>query len=290
MNIPEDILTPAERAELRLRKLYSDSGYRRYRMARFEPYDFYAAHRSFIGGRILTFADTDGRLMALKPDVTLSIIKNYRGGEERFSYTEKVYRDTGSSGEFREISETGVERIGKIDAAAELEVIGLARESLEIISSEHILDIAHVGYISGLLSATEAGAREKLTELLRAKNAPGIRALGLEGEAAKVWETLAGLYGPVEEHAGLLSEMALNAEMKRAAGELINAGTGANVDFSIITDMNYYNGIVFKGFVPGAASAVISGGRYDKLVKALGRRGGAIGFAVYLDSIIGETV
>ena len=102
MNIPEDILTLAERAELRLRKLYSDSGYRRYRMARFEPYDFYAAHRSFIGGRILTFADTDGRLMALKPDVTLSIIKNYRGGEERLSYTEKVYRDTGSSGEFRE--------------------------------------------------------------------------------------------------------------------------------------------------------------------------------------------
>jgi len=290
MNIPEDILTLAERAELKLRKLYSDRGYRRYRMARFEPYDFYAAHRSFIGGRILTFADTDGRLMALKPDVTLSIIKNYRGGEERLSYTEKVYRDTGSSGEFREISETGVERIGKIDAADELEVIGLARESLEIISSEHILDIAHVGYISGLLSATEAGAREKLTELLRAKNAPGIRALGLEGEAAKVWETLADMYGPVEENADLLRNMALNAEMKRAAGELINAGTGANVDFSIITDMNYYNGIVFKGFVPGAASAVISGGRYDKLVKSLGRRGGAIGFAVYLDSIIGETV
>ncbi|MBQ3952340.1 MAG: ATP phosphoribosyltransferase regulatory subunit, partial [Oscillospiraceae bacterium] len=128
MNIPEDILTLAERAELRLRKLYSDSGYRRYRMARFEPYDFYAAHRSFIGGRILTFADTDGRLMALKPDVTLSIIKNYRGGEERLSYTEKVYRDTGSSGEFREISETGIERIGKIGADDELEVIGLAKQ------------------------------------------------------------------------------------------------------------------------------------------------------------------
>ncbi|MBQ2330591.1 MAG: ATP phosphoribosyltransferase regulatory subunit [Oscillospiraceae bacterium] len=290
MNIPEDILTPAERAELRLRKLYSDRGYHRYRMARFEPYDFYAAHRSFIGGRILTFADTDGRLMALKPDVTLSIIKNYRGGEERLSYTEKVYRDTGSSGEFREISETGIERIGKIGADDELEVIGLAKQSLEIISAEHILDVAHVGYISGLLAATEAGAREKLTELLRAKNAPGIRALGLEGEAAKVWETLAGMYGPVEDNAEQLINMALNAEMKKAAEELILAGTGANVDFSIISDMNYYNGLVFKGFVPGSATAVISGGRYDKLVKALGRRGGAIGFAVYLDSINGETV
>ncbi len=93
------------------------------------------------------------------------------------------------------------------------------------------------------------------------------------------------MYGPVEDNAEQLINMALNAEMKKAAEELILAGAGANADFSIISDMNYYNGLVFKGFVPGSATAVISGGRYDKLVKALGRRGGAIGFAVYLDSI-----
>ena len=55
------------------------------------------------------------------------------------------------------------------------------------------------------------------------------------------------------------------------------------IDFSVVNDMNYYNGVVFKGFVNGIPTGILSGGQYDKLLQKMGRKSGAVGFAVYLD-------
>lgn len=57
------------------------------------------------------------------------------------------------------------------------------------------------------------------------------------------------------------------------------------IDFSILNDTNYYNGIIFKGFIDGIPQSVLSGGRYDSLLSRLGRKQGAVGFAVYLDGL-----
>lgn len=61
--------------------------------------------------------------------------------------------------------------------------------------------------------------------------------------------------------------------------------TRINLDFSVVNDMGYYNGLIFSGFVDGIASSVLSGGRYDLLMRRMGRRSQAIGFAVYLDQL-----
>ena len=77
MNLEIQSLRRAEAATLRLRGLYESYGYRKYRMGRFEEYSLYVANKSFLlGENVPTFTDLDGRLMALKPDVTLSIAKN----------------------------------------------------------------------------------------------------------------------------------------------------------------------------------------------------------------------
>ena len=55
------------------------------------------------------------------------------------------------------------------------------------------------------------------------------------------------------------------------------------IDFSVVNDMNYYNGIVFKGFLGGICDGVLAGGQYDKLMQKMGRKSGAVGFALYLD-------
>ena len=57
------------------------------------------------------------------------------------------------------------------------------------------------------------------------------------------------------------------------------------LDFSIVNDMRYYNGVIFRGYLPGLASGVLAGGRYDHLLRRMGKTGGAIGFAVYLDQL-----
>ena len=72
-------------------------------------------------GHIITFTDVDGALKALKPDITLSIMKNNNGSSEKVYYNENVYRDMG--GTFKEILQVGVESVGQLDPYAEAEVI-----------------------------------------------------------------------------------------------------------------------------------------------------------------------
>ena len=149
------ILKSDERAVFDLLDLYSRYGYSRFKSGKFEEYEFYARNRDFIGqDAILTFTDSFGRLMALKPDVTLSIAKNSSdepGVVNRFSYNDYVYRRSREDRTFREINQTGIECIGDIGSYDICEVILLAVKSLETISSDYVLDISHMGIVRGLI-------------------------------------------------------------------------------------------------------------------------------------------
>ena len=115
--------------EEQLNQLYEGYGYRKFRMSKFEDYDLYAQNKDFLKrGHIITFTDIDGSLKALKPDITLSIIKNNSGDSEKVYYNENVYREMG--GAFKEILQVGVESVGQIDPYAEAEVLALAAKSL----------------------------------------------------------------------------------------------------------------------------------------------------------------
>ena len=79
MNVNDKTLKAGEIAIYKLRELYESFGYSQYKMSKFEEYDLYVRNKSFlVSDHIITFTDTDGKLMALKPDVTLSIVKNSR--------------------------------------------------------------------------------------------------------------------------------------------------------------------------------------------------------------------
>ena len=77
MQYDQNVLTRTEKRIFALRTLYSRAGYRSYRMRKFEDYDLYSRNKDFLlSDRVITFTDTNGKLKALKPDVTLSIVKN----------------------------------------------------------------------------------------------------------------------------------------------------------------------------------------------------------------------
>ena len=89
-------LKSEEKAIFALRSLYQKYGYMPYKMSKFEEYDLYLKNKDFlVSDNIITFTDTDGKLMALKPDVTLSIIKNMKeknDSVQKVYYNENVYR------------------------------------------------------------------------------------------------------------------------------------------------------------------------------------------------------
>ena len=83
MKPEERLLKKDERVSSSLRALFQQHGYRKFKMSKFEEYDFYAENRSFLHSEaILTFTGLDGKLLALKPDVTLSIVKNTKGSRD----------------------------------------------------------------------------------------------------------------------------------------------------------------------------------------------------------------
>lgn len=299
MSLTDLSLKYEERVIFQLRRLYQQYGYTQYRMSKFEEYELYARNKSFlVSEHILTFTDTDGKLLALKPDVTLSIIKNSqnRGSVQKVYYNENVYRTAPSFHGYREIMQAGLECIGDLDECAVCEVVELAARSLETIDPNYLLDLSHMGMVSGLLDAMEWVDRQQILALIAEKNIPGVQALcadaGIQPRYITLLCRLMELYGSPAQVLPELEDMAINPQMKyaldtlgRVCAALTPYQNNLRLDFSIVNDMNYYNGIIFRGYLPGLASGVLAGGQYDNLLHRMGKTGHAIGFAVYMDHL-----
>lgn len=298
--INEKLLRSSEVAELSLRSLYSRHGYLPFKMSKFEEYDLYARNKDFlVSDNIITFTDTDGRLLALKPDVTLSIIKNGRdrATTEKLYYNEHVYRVSRGTRSFREITQVGVECIGEVGKREITEIILLAKASLDEISPDNILEISELDIVSGVLDALSVAdnTRERIYEYLGQKNIQAIeRLVGAEAiEGGEIIARLAGISGAPSEVVPALDAFRLNDSLDKTVSGfcdillgLVSLGTErVTVDFSLLGDMRYYNGIAIKGFVNGLPSGILSGGQYDGLMKKMKRGARAIGFAVYLDEL-----
>ncbi len=301
MNPAIDALTSEERTLLKLRALYRQYGYAQFRMRKFEEYDLYAGNKDFlVSENVLTFTDLNGKLMALKPDVTLSIVRaspDRTDSVRKVFYNENVYRTAGSTRAFREIPQTGLECIGPIDDYCILEVLLLAAESLRRISDRCVLEISQLDILAALTEGlgVPEETRRKLLKCIGAKNLHELRALcreaGADEEKAETLRKLAAAGGRPEEVLDILRALPCPPAAVRQL-EAIARGFRASgleemlrMDFSVVNDMQYYNGIVFRGFVYGVPVSVLSGGQYDRLMRKMGRSAGAIGFAVYLDEL-----
>lgn len=303
MKLDHTVLKNDEKAVFGLRNLYEAYGFSQYKMSKFEEYDLYVRNKDFlISDSVITFTDTNGRLMALKPDVTLSIIKNTADSKntvQKVYYNENVYRVSKGTHSFKEIMQVGLESIGDIDDYAVFEVLMLAAHSLKSISEDCVLDISHLGIVSAMLSQLNISdkAGKEILKCIGEHNAHGIAAICSENEAdidkTEELKEIAGLYGEPSKVINALEGISCFdiaeplSQLKRIIALLSDDECFNNIriDFSVVNDMSYYNGIVFKGFINGIPTGILSGGQYDKLMQKMGRKSGAIGFAVYLDML-----
>ena len=299
MKIQNSILTNEEKIIFTLRGLYDRFGYSLYKMSKFEPYDLYVRNKDFlISDHVITFTDVNGKLMALKPDVTLSIIKNSKdepGKVDKLYYNENVYRVAGAGRNYREIMQVGLECIGDIDGACVGEVVTLAMQSLASVSADFVLDLSHPGIVTAVAEGLDDAVKNAIFKCIGEKNRHELARICKEADVADaVAQTLDGLigcYGAPEAVLARLGEMSLPEGAGAAVKELEELVAGLEnkenlrIDLSSVSNTKYYNGITFKGFINGVPESVLSGGRYDKLLARMGRTSGAIGFAVYLDAL-----
>lgn len=304
MNITDSILRREERAIFDLRNLYEQYGYKKYKMSKFEEYDLYLENKSFLPSQqVITFTDLSGKLMALKPDVTLSIAKNAPSEPhelEKLYYNENVYRTPHGSNEYREIMQVGLECLGEIDLYTEAEVVLLAAKSLTMLSDESQMVISDMGFVSGLLESCNLSRsiEEKILKCIGHKNSHEIVRLGqtsnIPADLIDALAALTSLYGDFSETLERAQSLVRNEKMCVSLEQLHELAdilltepesSRMKLDFCVINDLSYYNGLIFQGFIGGVPTAILSGGRYDNLMEKLGKRTQAIGFAVYADQL-----
>lgn len=295
------ILRNEEKAIYALRSLYGRYGYKPFKMSKFEEYEFYIQNKDFlVSDRIIAFNDTNGKLLALKPDVTLSIVKSGEdidGYKQKVCYNENVYRVSENTHQFKEIMQTGVECIGKIGLYDIYEMTVMAAESLELISNDFVLEISHLGLISSLLDnvCKNASFKQQAIKYISDKNSHDLSRVCDENSVDESLKSIllnfVSIYGErnsvlqkLEALAQFVDANYIN-ELKTLSAMLdnLNCSDKIKFDFSVVSNMNYYNGIVFKGYISGISQSVLSGGQYDNLLHKMGRSSGAVGFAIYLD-------
>ena len=302
MKINDSVLSFSEKLTFMLRELYSAHGYQPYRMSKFEDYDLYSRNKDFlISDQVLTFTDIGGKLKALKPDVTLSIIKNHTDGEtKKLYYNENVYRVSKGAEGYKEIMQAGVECIGEVDGALVGESLMLAAQSLALVSEHFVLDVSSLDILGAALEkiTDSRSMQEALVHCVSEKNAHGIISLceenGIDTLCASELLSLLTMCGAPERILPKLKELCGTLGCTEAYDELSEALSvfvdsellrKIQIDFSVVSDRGYYNGVIFKGFVSGIPDSVLSGGRYDKLLQRMKRKSRAVGFAVYLDML-----
>lgn len=305
MELKLETLRKSEQITYLLRSIYEQYGYRKFRMGKFEEYDFYTENRDFLSdGQIITFTDLSGRLMALKPDVTMSIVKNTRATvrmPEKLYYTESVYRMSHEVREYKEIFQIGLEYIGEVTPYTNIEIVNLALKSLACIEQTYVLDVSHMGFITGLFDSISASAEAKkaLLHCIESKNTHGLNRLieqyDIEEIQGKRLLSLACISGNLGESLKDADKLAVNDTMREALDELQSLydvfkqsgdANALRLDFSITSDSKYYNGLMFRGYVRSVPRAVLSGGRYDRLLMRMRKPElQAIGFAIYFDEV-----
>lgn len=302
-------MRPDEQICLQLRRLYETRGFRRVRPGKFEEHALYIQNKNFLQSEhMISFMDMDGKLLALKPDVTLSVVKNIPNKSlptfQKLYYIDEVYRASVENREYRAHSQIGVELVGPSDVFADIEIVDLALLSLQSIGENYVLDISHQRFVSGLMAqiGIPYSAEQQVFSAIHSKSNHEMHhilaELQISAEDQARLLALCEIHGEIAAVLPQVEKLIVGEEMRTAYQELQTIATtlGNNgfrerlrLDFSVVNDLDYYNGLIFRGYVEGISRSILTGGRYDNLLHKMGKQSGAAGFAISVDELSSYT-
>ena len=243
----------------------------------------------------------NGNLKSLRPDVTLSIVKKILKDNDKETqkiyYIEDIYKIV--SNEYEEIPQVGVEIIGKLNNYSNLEIISMAIESLKSINKNYILEISNIDFISAIFDEInlEENLKIEILNNIYLKNKHDLEKLlnkNVDCKYKKYILSFIELSGNYKDILKKLKSLIINKKMQKSyeelkslsfVFELYNNFDKILLDFSIESQLGYYNGIIFKGYIKESNDIILSGGRYDKLLNKFNSNKNAIGFAIYMDKL-----
>jgi len=291
---------------LNIRKMYDSYGYKKISLPSFEEYDLYNENKDFIDRNVLTVMSPNGKLLALRPDITLSVAKKISKEQSlkysKIYYQENTYNLTKYVG-YEEDEQLGIELIGKESTFLDFEIINLAVKSLDIINKKSMIVLSHAGFISSIFQNfdLEYEIKEQILDCINRKNSHDIQKILKRNEhisenVKKLIYKIPELSGNLENVEKKLLKYDINDNTKKILSELKQLNSllmkfykksKIIFDFSVVKNLNYYNGIILQGYIENFPNVILTGGRYDKLFEKFGVDTGAVGFAILTDGLKG---
>lgn len=302
--LPEDCRIKRE-LEQKIRSLFVLSGYSEIETPGIEFYDVFASGDFVSQENLYKLSDQEGRILSLRYDGTVpaarlaaTLFKD-TPPPLRLSYIENMYRFRESGGgRQREFCQAGIELLGLSSTQADVEVIALAISSaLEIGVSDLQISIGQSEFFKGLMEEWSIPSEdaEEISRHIDQKDTVALEKaadrFGLTSSAKETLLLIPALFGTYDT----LDVFEKRVENPRARAALQNVREildilddygytkYVSVDLGMLRSLDYYTGMIFKGFTYEVGFPIISGGRYDKVVSVFGRDLTAVGFSLSLN-------
>lgn len=288
-------------------KLY---GYNDIQTPTFEFFDIFNKEKGSAPSKNLyKFFDREGNTLVLRPDMTPSIARAYAkyymedNMPIRFCYMGNTFINNAEhQGKLKETTHIGAELIGDNKSDADAETIALTIDALlKVGLKEFQIEIGHADYFKGLIEASKVDEETAvyLRELLSNKNYFGVEeivsSLNIDNNIKEAFIKLPEFVGSIEVIKKAKETVSVNELVENALDRLEKVYNILKVygyekyisfDLGIVSDYQYYTGIVFSGYTYGTGDAIVKGGRYDDLLKQFGKNSPSIGFCIYIDNLL----
>ncbi|HBG4424169.1 TPA: ATP phosphoribosyltransferase regulatory subunit [Clostridioides difficile] len=306
LRIEDEVIYSKKRYKLKreIDKLFLDEEYFQIEPQLFEEYDEFTTINNKIPEESMVKV-VNGKVMVLRADITTSIIKSLvprweDGLKLKLFYNSSIYKNKNTVG-IKEIRQIGCEYLGEVSVEADREVVKLALKILEKYNNNFILEVGSSKYIHGLLEELNLNknCENQIKNLLYTKNTHELKVyieeLKIKREVKELLSNILSLQGNLYNVIEKSNKFYCNNKMKQALEELkqvnnlieeCNFLDKARFDLSMITMLDYYEGIMFRGYYPNSYKEILSGGRYDSLTKEYGKEIPAIGFTLSVDELM----
>ena len=292
-----------------LRQFFLGYGFDEIETPVIEFYDtFYLTMNSMKQEEMFKLIDSRGRLLVLRPDMTIPTARMVatkmadRTTPQQYFYIGDCFRfNEAGGGRLNEFTQLGCEMLGANGPKADAQLIVTAIQALlETGLTDFQIDIGQVEFFKGLMA--KAGIvgdeLEEIRKLIDSKDFIGLKLIldqtDMDDEIKKIALNLPSLFGSFDILDRLesldLNEMSRNAlkNLREIMSVIDNFGFAkyVSIDLGMVPSLDYYTGIIFKGFTHSVGFPIISGGRYDNLVEEFGKSMSATGFSIGINMVM----
>lgn len=291
----------------KLQELISNEGYILFEPSFFEDYEaFVLKNKRVKKERMVKMIDHDGKILVLRPDITTSLMRQIMPKWQdrsvlRIFYNSTIFSRT-AMGQIDTIRQFGLELLGDGKKSSDLEVLNLVSKVFNVFDLDYVIEVSDTRFLEGILNALSLPEQDisMLKDILYRKSLYDLNqfmiAQKLSDDMKQLLNALFSLQGSIDKIEAILKTLTLDPLSEKAFSALkervqsLDDPSRFVIDLSLVSKYDYYDGMLFKGYLKGSQKDVLSGGRYDPLTENYGKKIPAIGFTLNTQEVIKEVL